>query len=75
MTEQRSPAARAAEQLPPKANLRPAEVAAFLGFSVDTVYDLIHIGAIPAVRFARNFVIPRAQFLAAYQQNAFQPDL
>ena len=73
MSDHRSSAPRALEQLPPKANLRPAEIALFLGCHVATVYALIHDGVIPAVKLTRCYVIPREKFLLAYESHTVEP--
>ena len=65
---------RVIDQLPKKANLTPAEVAAFLGCHLDTVYELIHSGVIPANKMMRHYRIPREKFLAAYECHTFEPD-
>jgi excisionase family DNA binding protein len=66
---------KAIEKLPPKANLRPAEVAAFLDINVQTVYDLIAEGLIPAIKYHREYRIPRDKFLVAYERSAFVPKI
>jgi excisionase family DNA binding protein len=62
------------DQLPPKPNLRPAEVARFLQCHIDTVYELIHLGKIPAKRLTRHYLIPRAEFLELWQNAGVDPE-
>ena len=60
--------------LPPKANLRPAEIAAFLDCHISTVYELINNGVIPAVKLTRHLLIPREKFLAAYAAHTIEAE-
>jgi len=64
---------QALDKLPPKANLRPAEVAAFLDINSQTVYELIAEGIIPAIRMRRQYRIPREQFMIAYRRLYVEP--
>ena len=64
----------AIKQLPPKPNLRVAEVAEFLDCNPETIYELIRNGAIPAFRMRRNYRIPRDKFIAIYQRLTVESD-
>jgi len=53
--------------LPPKPNLRPAEIAKFLDVSTATIYELIDQGEIPSLRVGRQLRIPRERFVTWYR--------
>lgn len=55
--------------LPTKPNLRPVEVAKYLDVNVQTIYELIEQGIIPAMRMRRHYRIPREQFLEACRRH------
>jgi len=57
---------KAIDTLPPKANLRPQEVADFLDISSSKVYQLIHNGSLPSKRIDGAIKIPRADFSEWY---------
>lgn len=40
----------------------PAEVQAMLGIKLQTVYDMLRSGEIPAIRIGRNYKIPKEKF-------------
>jgi len=50
-------------QIPPRANLTVAEIAAFLGVSDSTVYEALHTGEIPWFKIKGQYRIPRDEFL------------
>jgi excisionase family DNA binding protein len=57
------------DELPLKPNLRPREVAAFLGTSLAPVYEMIHDGHIPCFHVRRIYRMPREEFLKWYEAN------
>ncbi|MBI4528179.1 MAG: helix-turn-helix domain-containing protein [Deltaproteobacteria bacterium] len=57
------------DSLPPKSNLRVAEVANFLGCSQSIVYKLINGGDLPAFRKNNLIRIPRETFLNWYNSH------
>jgi excisionase family DNA binding protein len=54
------------DDLPPKTNLRPVEIAKFLDLSLTNIYALIASGELPTLKIRRSYRIPRAPFLAWY---------
>ena len=50
-------------QLPPKVYLRVAEVASYLDMSDTKIYELIKMGAVPAMKIGRDIRVPREPFL------------
>ncbi len=56
------------ENLPPKANLRPDDIAAFLDIEKSLVYEMIAEGDLPSLQVHSNksIRIPRDRFLAWY---------
>jgi excisionase family DNA binding protein len=66
---------RVLEKLPPKANLRPAEVASYFDVSTTLIYDLIHEGQIPAFKLGSHYRIPRESLIEAMRNGlTFTPE-
>lgn len=53
-------------ELPPKANLRPAEIADYLDISLTKIYELLNDGTIPSIRVGRQLRVPRKEFEVWY---------
>ena len=63
------------KELPPGAILTVAQIAAYLGVSDQTVYDLLELGEIPAKRVGRQWRIRREKFLAWLDSDSNRADL
>lgn len=53
-------------EVPARATFTVEEAAQMLGISRDQAYRSVKTGEIPALRFGRRIVVPRAKFLAMF---------
>lgn len=56
-------------ELPPRPNLRPVEIAKFLDLSLTKIYGMISEGKLPAFKIDGQYRISRAKFLAWYEKH------